>query len=414
MLQEVNLRLFRKGLTISPKRFTSVTILVSTTLAWFFVTVIFFEDILLSQTSDISLVYLGEVLFFGSSAFFAVLGSWIDEKISRRKLLITWVGLGIFASAAPAIFVGANLPEFVSILLGLSLGLGFPCCLAYLADCTVVEERARISGTIVFVTFILAFLIFAASSLFSFGIMETVLVLVLLRAISLFALPLDYCNKKDQKNSSWMSVLTNKEFAFYIVPWILFNVAGGLSWWLIPQTPEFQQAVSTGTILRYATAAIFGLVSGVVADRIGRKKPIVVGLISLGVGFAFLGLATSSLSIIVYLTISGFAWGSFLAIYLAVPGDLAFSGAKGKFYAIGAFAPLIIYMSLDATPELSGINIPAGLLSGALSAMIFLSVVPVLRASETLPQALIRERKLKEHIKKVTELVQKSEKTKGR
>ncbi len=51
---------------------------------------------------------------------------------------------------------------------------------------------------------------------------------------------------------------------------------------------------SLGTVFRYVFIAIFGFVWGVVADRVGRKQPIIIGLIILGVSFALLGFAMST------------------------------------------------------------------------------------------------------------------------
>jgi MFS family permease len=127
--------------------------------------------------------------------------------------------------------------------------------------------------------------------------------------------------------------------------------------------------------------------------------------------FALLGLATSPLSVLVYLTISGIAWGGFMVIYIAVLGDLAFSGSKEKFYALGMGIPLIIYMSLSAIPTAVGIIVPANVLSPVLSIILFLSVIPVLYASETLPETKMRERRLREHVRKVGKLVEESRKT---
>ena len=132
----------------------------------------------------------------------------------------------------------------------------------------------------------------------------------------------------------------------------------------------------------------------------------------LGVSFGILGLATSPLSLFVYLTISGFAWGFLIVVYLAVPGDISLPGAKEKFYALGIVLPLIIYAGLGASAMLLNIVAPANSLSSVLSIIIILSVIPVLRAKETLAGEKITERKMKEHINNIGKLVLESKKNK--
>jgi len=128
----------------------------------------------------------------------------------------------------------------------------------------------------------------------------------------------------------------------------------------------------------------------------------------LGVSFAFLGLATSPLSVIVYYTISGVAWGFLIVIYLAVPGDVGFPGSREKFYALGITIPLIIYMGFSAISSLSDLSLPPNLLSPILGIILFLSIIPVLRAREVLSNKKLYERRMKEHVDKIGKLIKES------
>ena len=156
--------------------------------------------------------------------------------------------------------------------------------------------------------------------------------------------------------------------------------------------------------------AIFGFVSGFFADRFGRKPAIIIGLIVLGVSFAFLGFTMTDQSVIIYLTTSGVAWGFFFAIYLAIPGDLSTPGSRERFYALINVLPLVLLGSVTFIPGLAEFTAYSSSFSQVLSLVLFLSIIPVLRTGETLPEAKIRERRLKEHVKKVGELVSESEK----
>jgi MFS family permease len=323
--------------------------------------------------------------------------------------------MGVLTTASLAVFQGTLFALVASIIMGVSLGLGFPSCMALLAECTAVEERARVAGTVLLETFAMVVIAVVAYSILGIGLIGFISLCVAIRSTSYVALILDPCDREQGKMSSWRSIFMHRDFLFYLIPWLMFNIASGSIWLVWSGLPaEYAGAYNIGTTLHYLGAGVFGLIGGIAADRFGRKQPIVVGMIMLGVSLAFLGLAPSSLSVLVYLTISGIAWGFLIVVYAAVPGDIAFAGAKEKFYALGAVLPFVIYFALSGVADFFNLHPPPNVfssLSSTLSIVLFLSVIPVLRAKETLPESLIRERKLREHVKKVGKLVEESRKT---
>lgn len=400
-----------EGIEIPSKKFVAVVLLYSSTFSWFFFFYGHYGDVFsslgLGEVAG-SMVFLGEALFLSFVVFFAIIGSLFSEKYSRRKILWSWITLGVLATALLWFSQGIVLSLLSSALLGISFGFGFPVVQAFLSDCTVIEERARVSGTVILTTFLMVFIAEAVASLIG-----VILLSLILRVIGFFALALDPCDRKEGKEASWRSILAYKDFVFYLLPWVMFNVANGLVsfvWPVIPTTPDWEGASTIGILLHYVGTGIFAFIAGVVADRVGRKQPIIVGLVLLGVSYGLLGLAPSPESWLFYLTFSGFAWGSIMVVYFAVPGDLAFPGAQERFYALGGALPFILYMSFSGMAELIGTSPPLSVLSPMLSIILFLSVIPVLRAKETLPEAGIRERKLKEHVRKVRELIEESKK----
>jgi MFS family permease len=178
-----------------------------------------------------------------------------------------------------------------------------------------------------------------------------------------------------------------------------------------PSTPTIiLAAYDTGNAFRMASIAILGLVAGITADRIGRKPLIIIALVALGFGFAFLGLGISEWSVIIYLIISGIAWSLLMVSYFALFGDLAFPKATEKFYALGIATPLLAYMLVRGIlPILSIKSADANVLSPILAMLIFVSVIPALYAKETLPEDTIQERKLKEHVEKVGKIIRETE-----
>jgi len=297
------------------------------------------------------------------------------------------------------------------VLLGISFGLGIPSCMAFLADSTKIEERARVSGTIILLTFCIVILASFAVSSLSFGLIGIAL-LCLVRATSFFALFLDPCDRKKGRKKRWRRILNHRDFASYLFPWLMFNVASGLIylvWSWLPSSQDYLNAMAIGNPLHFIAAGVFGFISGILADRIGRKLIIIIGLALLGVSFALLGFFTSSLSVIIYLFASGVAWGFLLVVFLAVPGDLATSGSKERFYALGAVVPLIIYTGFSLIAQMLGVYASATTLSTLLSIIIFISVIPVLYASETLPENKVQSRKLKEYLLKVNKTSKKNQ-----
>jgi len=406
----VNLRFLTKDLKVSRRNILASTLLISGTLSWFFLingTIIdIFTSITPNEPLSSNYFNLGQGLFYGFAILSAIIGSFIGKTISRRKLLLTWILLGTFSTLLLTFSQGIIFLIISSMLLGISLGWGLPISIAFLADCTVIEERARIAGIVILATFIFAFIILVVIRTLSLGLSDTLILFAFVRLISIFALIIGNCDARDHKLIKAINLPkpAYKEFLFYLAPFVMFCIAAGLAFNLIPGTPEFESAVSLGNSIRFISIAVFGLVSGVVADRIGRKQPIIIGLIMLGVSFALLGFAMSWTSVVIYLATSGIAWGLFFVIFLAVPGDLSISGSREKFYAIGYILPLSILLGLSAIP---GWAIFSGnsSLAQLFSLFLFLSIIPILKAKETLSREKVHERQMKEHLEIIEKIV---------
>jgi MFS family permease len=404
----LNFGFLTEDIKIPLRRLLAVVFLFSSTFAWFYIFHIYLLDKTFASLGPTQWLYLGKALFYTSIVFSAIIGSLISERVNRRKLLWSWIAFGVLTTASLAVFQGLVFSLLSSALLGASFGLGFPSCLAFLADSTAIEERARVSGVLFFLTLAMVFLLLLFSSLLNLGVVELVWLALILRASSFFALLIDPCARETGKEKSWLTILASKDFVLYLFPWLIFNIANGLTSFV--RVPESASAI--GQVLMFGSACIVALTSGVLADRFGRKWPIIIGQIMLGASYAFLGLATSSLSWLVYMTTQGIAWG-FIAVsyFLAVLGDLSSpGGSKERFYVLGGIIPLVMIMSFSGVSDLLNLSAPAGALYPALSILLFVSFIPVLRASETLPETKARARRMREYVKKVGKLVQESKK----
>jgi MFS family permease len=396
---------FFSGLTaemeISSRRFVAVLLLISSSLAWFFLINMYFSNIFNSLAIDAFWTNVSLLFFYGFGAFSAFVGSSLSERIARRKLIGSWIALGVIITAFMPFFQGSVLALLLSILLGFSVGLGFPSAATILADATLVEERGRVSGLVILATFILTIIGSIVISILGTGLFGIILFCAIVRSVGFFPLVIDRCERRKRKKISWISAVTQKNFALYVIPWLLFNAAAGLLVWsgsALSQTPDLSAAVETGTEIGYVCTAFSGMVAGLIADRFGRKPPIFIALTLIGISFMLLGYVQISLTILIYYVFYGIAWGFLFSLYLTIPGDLSRSLSKEKFYALGTITPLLVWFILQSVPGLFNITIPLRLLSPLLGVILFLSIIPIFHAEETLPETKKRAREIKDYL----------------
>jgi MFS family permease len=410
--ERLNLGFLTRDLRISSRKFLAAILLNSGTLAWFFLLIYYLKEFFpaISLNDPLWSSYqIGECLFFGSAIIWAIVNSVIGSRINRRYILGSSILLGTFSTMLAAVVQGTFFAAIISFLLGMSLGLGLPSSMAVVADYTVVEERARVSGTVILGAFILAIGTIGVIGLLQLEILTAVLLFALVRSTSILALIFDKCNveRSELQEKTRLPSGAYREFFFYLAPWVMFTIAAGLASNLIP--PDIDK--SFGEAMRFVFIAVFGFGSGIAADKFGRRKSIMAGTLILGTSFALIGLFGMSQTLVtVYLAISGIAWGLFFVVFLAVPGDLSVLSSREKFYGLGYILPIAILFGLASVPFL---YFPPGVeesVTQMLSLFIYLSIIPVWRAKETLPEGKMRERKLRDYTEKVGEIIKESRK----
>lgn len=407
----MNLGFLTKGVQISGRKFASALILVSFSFAWLFMFFNRFPEIFELYIPDLGTLYNGYFLFLGVAALSAIVGSVISERTNRKRFLVSWIVVGLISNISVIFTQELGLLYFylISAILGISIGLGFPSCLAFLADCTTVGERARVTGIAIFATLVIAMLSFIVAMAFEYGI-ELLFLLSALKGTSLLAFVSGDCERrKSERIRPWKNIFVSEDFVLYLFPWLMFSLAGSINnlmFAVLFEQFEYINIETIADVLHYLTWAVVGFISGIMADRIGRKQPLIVGLTSLGVSYAIFGIFTSPTTFILYQVLSGVAWGFLFTVYITLLGDLASYGSKEKFYAMGAIMPIILTLSFNTLIGLFNITAPISVLSPVFSIVLFLSVFPVLRATETLPRKKIRERQMKDHIEKVGKIVE--------
>jgi MFS family permease len=398
-----SLNSFSKGMAIPFRRLIAVTLLFSSSFAWFQIFYKYFDEF--SPVSIDSIWHsAGTVALLVSALSSALVGSFIAKNTDRRKLLLVWLVSGIVAVIPIPFFSYKELLPIWCAAAGLSLGIGFPSCLAFFAESAKAEERGRVGGVMILVTFVFTIVASVLKDALALGAIGIVALLIALRSIGFISIALDPVHRIKKKVKPWHSVIGYRDFNLYVLAYMLFQIAAGLVYLFyraVPDTPIYNEYTQIGSSIRLVGALVFALLTGFVADRAGRKKPLVFGLFLLGAGYALVGLVTTPSTYLATLLISGFAWGIILVIYLAVPGDLAFAGSAERFYAVGWILPLILYTGVEGAGSIIGFTPRIDVFAVILMFILFASILPVLYAVETLSESKIREREILEYTKKV-------------
>jgi len=344
---------------------------------------------------------------FSAIACAALVGATLPNKlISRDKFLSLWMFLGVVSSLVPMI-IGACFTcwAVISFLWAVAFGLGMPSCMGYYADFTVIENRGRLGALIFFAIniglFLLGTILMPLASL-----AEQLIVLTIWRGLGLasfLVLKPTKGHAKVRKKPSYMSILRRKPLLLYLIPWIMFSLVNSMTRPLFPAN-----IVEMASLITFIIAALFTLVGGLLSDLIGRKPMVIFGFLILGVGYAVLGMFPGGIAYYVYAVVDGVAWGMLGVIFLMVVwGDFSENMPSEKYYAIGGLPYLLsIFLEILIAPYIKELIPPSATFSFA-SLFLFLAIMPLLYAPETLPEKKIREREFKKYIEKAKKIKEK-------
>jgi MFS family permease len=383
------------------KVFLSVFVLTVDTFVWYSMLYTLFPDF----ASHLSLSSVEEaviiVVFFAGIAFSALLGASMRIR-STRLFFFVWITIGIASTLSLVEIAASPLGALAaSLFLGVSIGWGIPSILAYFAEFARIGNRGTFGGLIWGASGFL--ILFLAAALNGMNSSSKFVVLSLWRGLALIS-PI-FLMKNDERPTEsvqqYSALLTDRSLLMYLLPWIMFCL---VNWTEAPIVSNLfgqnfynQQVI----FIQFALIGVFAFLGGFLSDKVGRKPLTIVGFIFLGIEYSSLGLFSGQIvTRYLYICLDSAVWGMFAAVFfMAVWGDLAERRSKERFYLLGGLPYLLAgYLSVLVKPFVSSIPITSAF--SLASFFLFLAVLPLLYARETLPEKAIKDRELRSYVEK--------------
>jgi len=383
-------------------------VLVANAFIWYYSVLIGLQNTL-AKTSlyNPTSVFLIWGAHFSGLILSALLGSIISKKIERSKFLTLWMILGVFSSLLLFSLDTSNTVAvgFVGLMLGVSLGLGMPACMSFFADSVAIESRGRVGGITLLLSG-LGIFIFANLPIPTYALLGVFLAFWRLSSLLVFRYSNPRINVKSKlEAASFRQLIRQQSFLTYFVPWVMFSLVNYL---VAPLEPNAGQASNIELLVQTGFMAFFAVAGGFLIDRIGRKRIAIAGFTMLGLALATLGVfPIGNYSLFFSAMLEGTAWGLLLNLFIiTLWGDLGGYVSSDKIYALGVM-PFFLSKFLDLT---LGQNIASAIPKTALfpftAFFLFLAVLPLFYAPETLPEKVMKDRDLKSYVEKAMKKMQ--------
>lgn len=380
------------------------TFLLASAFVWYLCAFKFLQDIASaeSSTDTLLLIIMVNFLAFAFSAFF---GAKLTQFFKNRKsLLKIWMIAGIFISF---LFVLLNLEDYrsailLAIVIGVYFGVGMPTFMGYFAANTESNKRGKFGGIAV----LLIVLLFAtvtsltdvSEPLCTASILAALLIIGFL-VLFQFNPPEKKAESKDEV--SFRSVISNKTFILYIVPWLMLSLINDLTMQINANYFNNLQ-LSNHLLVENILAGFSAVICGLLADRKGRKRLALLGFALLGVGYAALGLFSGDLfAAWLYICFDGVAWGAFTALFLiTIWGDIAQEKNSEKYYVLGVLPYLFSTFAGATMGNFMAMQVSENTVFSFAAFFLFAATLPLFYAPETLSEKLLKDRDLKSYIEK--------------
>jgi MFS family permease len=393
--------------------------LVTNAFVWYYLAIKILYDIVNVTAMDHFTTMLMWSIHFAGIVFSAIAGASLAKKVGdRTRFLTIWMMLGIISSVISIAVDPTYIPNVLvlSLLLGVSLGLGMPSCMGYFTENMEIQNRGRSAGMIILLSGV-TIAAFGTTAAENIGLQTSILSAWRIIGLAVF---LFFGHVKqgpeNTKAPSYRSLFGQRSFILYLVPWVMFSLITYLTIPIQTRIIDSMQLQMTNVPsveflrgIENVLTGIFAVVGGLLADIVGRKRMAIVGFVTLGLGYSILGIyAESILSWYFYTIVDGIAWGVLFVIFVVtIWGDLGSHAPSEKYYAVGV-APFFISKLLQFTVgnEISNAVTTTAIFSFT-ALFLFLAVLPLVYAPETLPEKTMKDRELKMYIQKAEKIKEK-------
>ncbi len=217
-----------------------------------------------------------------------------------------------------------------------------------------------------------------------------------------------------EKETSYLSLFRDKAFLLYFFPWLMFLLINNLTY-SINNDIFPAELVRYSSLIESALSGVFAVIFGFLADVIGRKRLAIAGFVLMGLDYGILAFSQNGniAGWVAYTVMDGIAWGAFFNIFLfTIWGDLSKGQSHEKYYAIGSL-PYLVSNLLRFTigDYLSSSIHDYVMIFSFASFFLFLAVLPLIYAPETLSEKAMKDRDLKSYVDKAMKIQKENEKT---
>jgi MFS family permease len=201
---------------------------------------------------------------------------------------------------------------------------------------------------------------------------------------------------------SLRKVLGQRSFILYFAPWVIFSIVNYLA---VPGDfgPDYRMV----QLVVMGGAAVLG---GFFLDSVGRKPIAIAGFTSVGLGTAVLGFLGTTAPVLYFnAVVDGIAWGFLFSLFVVTLwADLSQFSSSENYYALGVM-PFFVSKLLELTvgPAIASFINAGPTLFSYTALFLFLAVMPLFYAPETLPEKVMKKRELKFYVEQAQEIAEK-------
>jgi MFS family permease len=217
--------------------------------------------------------------------------------------------------------------------------------------------------------------------------------------------------KPEEQKTSLLSIIRERRFILLFLPWFLFALINYI------ENPVLEIGMgkigpdlyNNYVVITNVISSIAAIPAGILCDLKGRKITGIAGFVFLGLGYAFLSVfsGTGILAYIFFMVFDGVAWGILYVNFIFVIwGDLSEGRSREKYYVLGGLPFLLSgLIQVLVQPFAQYINI--GLSFSFATFFLFIAILPLVFAPESLSDKIMKARELNDYIQKAIGAVNK-------